>query len=105
MMEKFDTTRLRRGIYLFVLGIGVTSTGLMAGTEFATGVRLMLLGPLLALGGIGFIGAAAVPVFVTYVGGEDATWDDLSLLWQLIISFVIALGLFISYLVIWSLRP
>jgi hypothetical protein len=34
--------------------------------------------------------AAAVPVFVTRIGEENATGDDLSVIWQMIICAVIA---------------
>lgn len=104
-MAGFDTGRLRRGAYLAVLGIGVTSSGFVIGWDFATGVRFTILGPLLLLAGVGYVGAAAVPVFVTRIAGADATWDDLSFFWQMGISALIAIVLFVVYLVVWSFLP
>jgi|GEM_PF-4184427 len=53
----FDTVRLRRGVSLAVLGIGVTASGLAIGWDFATGARFTILGPLLLLAGVGYAGA------------------------------------------------
>jgi hypothetical protein len=105
MIDDFDATRLRRGMYLLVVGASITTTGLAIGWDFATGARFTLLGPVLFLAGIGYIGAAAVPLFVTRIGGEKATWEDLSFLWQMLISAIIAIGLFVVYLIFWSLLP
>ena len=67
--------------------------------------RFTILGPLLLLAGVGYAGAGAVPVLVAHIAGPDATWEDLSLPWQLGISALIAVGLFVLYLVVWSLLP
>ena len=101
----FDTVRLRRGVSLAVLGIGVTASGLAIGWDFATGARFTILGPLLLLAGVGYAGSGAVPVLVARIVGPDATWGDPSLSWQLGTSALIAAGLFVLYLVVWSLLP
>ncbi len=105
MLGQLNLTRLRRGVYLIAIGTIVTLAGLSIGPEFFQGVRLTLYGPLIGLAGVGYVGAAAVPVFVTAIGGQEATWDDLSLLWQMAISFVVAIGLFVLYLIVFWLLP
>jgi len=42
---------------------------------------------------------------VARIVGPDATWGDPSLSWQLGTSALIAAGLFVLYLVVWSLLP
>jgi len=59
----------------------------------------------LLLAGVGSAGAGAVPVLVARIAGPDATWEDLSLPWQLGISALIAVGLFVLYLVVWAVLP
>jgi hypothetical protein len=105
MTGGFDTARLRRGAYLLAVGAGITVLGIAIGWEFSTGARLSLAGPLLLVAGVGYVGAAAVPLFVQRIGGPDAEWEDLSLVWQLLVSAAVAIGLFVVYLLVWAALP
>lgn len=98
MSANVNGSRLWRGGSLLIVGIVIAAIGFAAGTVTVGGFRLALLGYVAILGGIGYIGAAFIPILVTFFGGEEATWEDLSFFHQSIILFIIAIGIVILLL-------